>query len=290
MRQDTTPLFIVGCGRSGTQALERLFGHCPDVEMHHEYMVHHTQPLGVKYYHNLISRDQLMSDLSDLYVGAVHYADAKIWGDSSNKLSWMISEMAEIFPAAKFIHVVRDGRKVVSSLFHKLGNECLDDVSVGIMKDYLFDQSINTVYPPHEKKYWWPVAHQNEPDFEEYWHLDQFGRMAFHWAQINNRIEEQFDELPDDRFLQVRLEDITTKPERLAEMMRFAGINSEDGHFEMMRRPHNVIRPENNLLTEMQGEVFWKLCGSQMQRYGYAGTDEYVLNYHPAEHAKRSGV
>ncbi|MBV1901682.1 MAG: sulfotransferase [Kordiimonadaceae bacterium] len=280
MHFDTKPIFVVGCGRSGTQALARLLDIADTVEMHHEYMVHHIQPLGVQYFHGLIRREDVLEKLATIYAGAIHYCPSEIWGDSSNKVSWLIGELAELFPTAKFVHVVRDGRKVTSSLFNKLGDECLDDASVEIMSRYLNAPQDSHVCPPPEKKYWWPCA-KEAGDSELYSTLDQYGRIAYHWAQINEEIEKQFSMLPNERCLKVRLEDITSDKQALAAMMQFVGIPDKDEYFTVMQRPHNVVRPENNPLTEAQLTVFWKLCADTMEKYGYSNTDEYMLNYAP---------
>lgn len=273
----TDPIFIVGCGRSGTQAIAQLFSCCNDVEMHHEFMVHLVQPLGVKYFHGLVEKAQVLSSVSEIYEGAVYYCDKKIWGDSSNKLSWLISELSAVFPTAKFIHIVRDGRKVTSSLFHKLGDECLDDKSTRIMRGFLEGKS--EMCPPPEKKYWWPQALKGKDEYRAYQELDQFGRIAFHWAQLNNHVDRQLQELSPSQYVRVRLEDITSNKVALFAMMRFVGVTPRDEHFTMMQRPHNVVRPENNLLTPEQLDVFWFYCTEVMERYGYVGTEEYELNY-----------
>ncbi len=277
MSENTQPLFVVGSGRSGTQALERLFASSHGVEMHHEYMIHHIQPLGVQYFHGLVSKDYVLDVIKSIHGAAIKYSTASIWGDTSNKLSWMITELSELFPSAKFVHVVRDGRKVTSSLFNKLGDECLDDVSVEIFMNYLISASH---MPPPEKKYWWPIAFSGGRVEEHYLRLSHYGRIAYHWNQINEHIEKQLQGIEENNVLRVRLEDITSDKNSLFSLMKFAGVQPTEQHFELMKKPHNVIRPENNPLTNEQLEVFWKYCAKSMDLYGYSDNEEYDLNYH----------
>lgn len=281
MKVQSKPLFIVGCGRSGTQALARMFDSCAGVTMHHEYMVHHTQPLGVMKYHNLRNGAEVRNQLKAIYSGAIHFCTDKIWGDSSNKVSWFIDELTQIFPDARFIHIVRDGRKVTSSLYNKLGAECLDDVSTEIMKHYISNYTSGAVMPPFEKQYWWPVALKEEDETVQYSKLDQFGRIAFHWAQINSYIGHVAQSLESSQFQTFKLEDVTTDRAEFERMMDFSDIEPRDEQFEMMQRPHNVVRPENNPLSEDQLSVFWSLCRETMKKYGYDGTEEYELEYNP---------
>jgi len=133
------PFFIVSSGRSGTAMLHKALSAQSDVEMHHEYMVHIVQPLGVRRYMNLIDREAAKRTLLETHVAAVRYCARPHWGDSSNKLSWLIPELAELLPDAKFVHLVRDGRKVASSYFHKLAEECYDDRSTAILRAHVRD-------------------------------------------------------------------------------------------------------------------------------------------------------
>src|SRR5215213_9044937 len=112
MSSTTEPFFIVSSGRSGTATMERLFALFPQVDMHHEYMVHHIQPAACAHHMGILSREQTLDVLRLTHASAVHYATARIWGDASNKLSWLIPLLDELFPTARYVHLVRDGRKV----------------------------------------------------------------------------------------------------------------------------------------------------------------------------------
>ena len=158
-----------------------------DVEMHHEYMVHIVQPLAVRRYMGWATRDEALETLYATYGAAIAYSRARLWGDSSNKASWLIPELAELFPDAKFIHLVRDGRKVASSYFHKLKNECYDDRSTMALAAYATDP-IGQIAPPPEKHYWWPLARPNDPRSTAFSGFSQFERIAWHWAEINRVI------------------------------------------------------------------------------------------------------
>ena len=67
----------------------------PGVEMHHEYMVQITQPLAVRRYLGLIERRRSRARASlKPMARAIRYSEAQHWGDSSNKLSWLIPDLA----------------------------------------------------------------------------------------------------------------------------------------------------------------------------------------------------
>src|SRR3954463_11799199 len=129
----TRPFFIVSSGRSGTAMLTKVLAAAQGVTMEHEYMVHIVQPLAVRRYQGMVDAKTAQDVLASTHGAAVLYAQTPLWADSSNKLSWLIPDLPALFPEARFIHLVRDGRKVASSYFHKLGAECYDERSTEIL-------------------------------------------------------------------------------------------------------------------------------------------------------------
>ncbi len=164
--------------------------------MHHEYAVHIIQPLAVRRYLGLVDAAESRACSGETYGAAIHYCEAAHWGDSSNKLSWLIPDLAALLPEASFVHLVRDGRKVDRSYFHKLGAECYDDRSTAILQAF-YDDPAGTPAPPPEKKYWWPVPRKGAADDQAFRRFDQFERIAWHWAEINRVILEEFSKLPE---------------------------------------------------------------------------------------------
>lgn len=273
MSAETQAFFIVSSGRSGTAMLHKALSDGGDIEMHHEYMVHIVQPLAVRRYMGLITSEDAKAVLRDTHGAAIRYSEAAHWGDSSNKLSWLIPELAELLPQAKFVHLVRDGRKVAGSYYRKLFAECYDDRSTATLQAHLADPASHPT-PPPEKKYWWPIP--KNPAFQRF---DQFDRIAWHWAEINRVIAHSLAALPADRAHFVRLEDLYIQPSAVKGLFHFLNLSYRDEHFAMFARPHNVNRPEDELLTPAQAKRFDMIAGDMMTTLGYAGTREYVVNY-----------
>jgi len=273
MSLETQPFFIVSSGRSGTAMLHKVLSSAGDIEMHHEYMVHIVQPLAVRRYQGLVDWDAATRTLREIHAAAIRYTNAAHWGDSSNKLSWLIPELAALLPEAKFVHLVRDGRKVTGSYFRKLYAECYDDRSTAVLQAHL-DDPANNPAPPPEKKYWWPI-----PKYPEFRSFDQFERIAWHWAEINRVIAASLAALPEERKHFARLEDLYVSPSGVKGLFRFLNLPYRDEHFAMFARPHNVNRPEDEVLTEAQAKRFEEIAGREMRAFGYAETPEYVVNY-----------
>lgn len=248
----------------------------PSVEMHHEYAVQITQPLAVKRYLGLLDDSETQKILRDTFGAAVLHSRAVYWGDSSNKLSWLIPDLAALFPDARFVHLVRDGRKVASSYFHKLSNENYDDRSNAALQAFYDGQS---AMPPPEKPYWWPVPRKTDPLADNFRCFNQFQRIAWHWAEINRVAMAALAPLPQDRTLFVRLEDLRESPSLVRGLYDFLGLHYADSDFAVFARPHNVNRPEDRLLDDTQRRQFDQIAGPMLERMGYAGRAEYVVNY-----------
>lgn len=278
MSAETQPFFIVSSGRSGTAMLHKALSTVADVEMHHEYAVDIIQPLAVRRYMGWATRDEALETLRATYGAAVAYSRARLWGDSSNKASWLIPELAALFPDAKFIHLVRDGRKVASSYFHKLKDECYDDRSTMALAAYAADPE-GQIAPPPEKKYWWPLPRPNDPRSTAFSGFSQFERIAWHWAEINRVILDSLEALPRERRHFARLEELHSDPLTVTRLFGFLDLHCRKDTAALFARPHNVNRPEDTLLDTRQRVRFDAIAYAMMERLGYAETPEYVVNY-----------
>jgi len=274
----SAPFFIVSSGRSGTAMLHKALSAAEDVEMHHEYAVQVTQPLAIRRYLGLIEAREALKILDETHGAAVRYATARHWGDSSNKLSWIIPELALLLPDAKFVHLVRDGRKVAGSYFRKLGGECYDDRSTAILQAH-YDDPANVGPPPPEKKYWWPVPRNDDAAADAFRGYNQFERICWHWAEINRVILAALARLPKERQMFVRLEDLRASPAAVRALYDFLNIRYRDEAFAIFARPHNVNRPQDRLLDTHERARFDAIAEPMMQLLGYAERAEYVVNY-----------
>jgi len=239
-------------------------------------MVNIVQPLAVRRYLGLADGEEARRILEATYASAIRYSEAPRWGDSSNKLSWLISDLAALLPEARFVHLVRDGRKVAGSYFNKLGDECYDDRSTEVLRAHV---ERDTPAPPPEKKYWWPLPRPEDPLHEAFKSFDQFGRIAWHWAEVNRVIMDALAELGDERQMFVRLEDMLESPALTRSLFAFLELPWRDEHFRVFARPHNVNRPEDRPLSDAQRASFERIAQPMMDLLGYADRDEYVVNY-----------
>lgn len=256
--------------------LHKALSRKPDVEMHHEYAVQIVQPLAVKHYLGLVDAGETATVLRDTFGAAVHHSRARHWGDSSNKLSWLIPGLAALFPDARFVHLVRDGRKVASSYFHKLGMENYHDRDNAAMQAYY--DGIGAM-PPPEKPWWWPVPRRDDPMANAFRGFDQFQRICWHWAEVNRVALAALSALPAAQTLFVRLEDLRESPALVRGLLEFLDLAYDDSDFAVFARPHNVNRPEDRLLDARQRAQFEAIAGPMLTQLGYGARAEYAVSY-----------
>ena len=266
----TQPVFIVSSGRSGTHALAKVLNSYESIDFNHEYCCEHIQPLAVKWSHRLIGYREVFDVLWNTHIAGYRYSEADIWGDASNKLSWLVSPLDQLFPNAKFIQIVRDGRKVVSSFYNKLGNEVYFPDDVAALRNWMKYKRNVSVAPPPEKRYWWNIPPVG---------CNQFTAICWHWHLIHTAIEESFEDIPEERKRTFKLEQVVSDPAMFEELVKFVGVEYQDGKFAMLKRPHNVTVPVDYPLTKEQTKTFWNVCMSTMARFDYRSEDYYEMEY-----------
>lgn len=285
---NTQPIFIVSSGRSGSKAVADLLNGKPQVEMHHEYLCETVQQLAVSYQMKLLDRSTVTKELAKLYLPAVALCEKPYFGDCSNKLSWVIEPLAELFPNAKFVYLVRDGRKVVSSYFHKLSAECYDDHSVAALRNWLGGNR-EFPQPPPEKKYWWPQPLPGDADAARFEGFTQFERIAYHYALNHQVIDRTLAGVEPGRKRLVKLESLMADAAAVEALLNFLGLDYTPADAAFFERPRNVNKPVDTPLNPEQDRQFWAIAGDAMRALDYAENEVYSVCYHP-ESAEACGL
>lgn len=278
MSESTQPIFIVSSGRSGTQLWEKVFAPVADVDLNHEYLCTHIQPVACKYAMGHLGLDAVIAEVRRLHGAAVALSDKRVWGDSSNKLSWIVPAIDAVFPNAIYIHLVRDGRKVVSSFLNKLGDECYDDRSTAALARWHADPT-GVLEPPPEKKYWWVLPKAGSDKAEAFAGYDQFRRICYHWGEVNRVLLRDLATVPDARKRLFRLEDLVASQDRARDFLDVFGVPLDAEMFASIQRPHNVNVPTDFGLTDAQRAVLMDEAGDMMARFGYESEPEYTVRY-----------
>lgn len=173
----TRQFFIVSTGRSGTTTLARLLSQAPNCTCLHEPKPRFVREAPLYHYGKLDGSHIAMQLRETRPV-----VQSELYGESSHKLSLLIPVLHDIFPDARFVWLIRDGRDVVSS-----------SVARGL-------------YYPVEKKM---AEHPNRPDHMFDWtrfrlsgseageissdrwnQMSRFEKNCWRWSYINRTIAE----------------------------------------------------------------------------------------------------
>lgn len=278
MSENTVPVFIIGTGRNGTRSMFKMLSGVDDVDVYHEFVCTHIQKLAALYYMGVIDKDETKRQIMELHGSAIVYSDAKLWIDSSNKLTWLVEPLAELFPEARFLLMVRDGRKVSGSFYYKLSEEIYDDRSTGILTRWLSSRTATPV-PPPEKKYWWNIPQLGQPFHVEFPTFDQFQRICYHWQECNRFALHVLEKIPAAQRMIIKLEDVVANVDILKSTLAFIGTEYDDNYPTFLETPQNVFFPMDFKLTSEQLEQFDAICAPMMKTLGYEGKPVYDVKY-----------
>jgi sulfotransferase family protein len=169
-----------------------------------------------------------------------------------------IEFLRQIFPDARFIHIVRDGRAVAHSY-----------LTVPWWRGW-------------EGIYRWQWGLPNRETLDRLARYDQsfLGLAAVNWLMLVENIDQKGRALPDDAFLTVRYEDLVADPRgEIARCIEFCGLGI-DARFERHlstidlvdanRRMHR-IPPWSADLTPRQVHMLNDVLGDALVWFGYAG-------------------
>ena len=252
---DTRLVFVLGSGRCGTKAIAKMLTGAPGIEAHHEYCRYAYQREAVLYYMGYLKQCVLEPIFDRIYGSAAYYSEQHVFLDSSHKLVWAVDVLAEMFPDARFVHLVRDGRKVVSSFYYKL--QIHDDRAASIMRQW-FEHPGRFPMPSPSEKYWWPPVEG-----------DRFERICSYWVTMNELSRGEM----------FRLEDLTRFPDEVRRLTDFIGVPYSDSYWQFLQMPNHAYVPVNYKLTDEQEATFQRICGPTMERMGYNNEGTYDVKY-----------
>jgi hypothetical protein len=215
------PVFAVGTGRCGTHFLAEVFRsdplydvrHFDDVfptgDTFHRYCAFHGLPVDVG---GLLWARQCLVDEAA--------REGRIYFESNGMLAFHVRELHERL-GARFVLVVRNPLEVVPSLVAQGIYDspiALDDPSLVTGFQY------NVERPNHALS---PLV-PREPEYSSWTRLTTVGKSAWLWHTINSRTLGLLEELPEDRWRVLRIEEFDYNAYRsLGEITRISPIGQE---------------------------------------------------------------
>lgn len=195
--------FVVTTGRSGSMSLAKILSQHPLCICRHEQ--HRILiKLAAEWRHGVLDTDELSCYLA--YKGErmfPHRIGLQLYGESDQKLSFIIPFLAEFGHNAKFIWLIRDGRDVVASM-----------VSRG---EYSREEA-RTV--PHLwAKYRIEGDRTGDVSTETWERMDAFEKCCWYWTYTNNLIAADLRALNTEQWIMVRLEELEASLDQLVEFL-----------------------------------------------------------------------
>ncbi len=244
-------IFIGTSGRSGSYGLAQALNLIPGVEAHHQYACVEVQRIGTLWYRKRIGYYQAMAELDVIYGAAARHCRADYFIDVSNKLPWVMDLLKN---QGTLSYIVRDGKKVCLSYYHKLPEVYAFQNMRPLMKFFLRE---SLYAPPPEERYWWPYLDLN---------LSRWELLCWHWQESYNLgrgVRYKFESLLAGGF-QDYLKDLGLPASKEAEDY-------------LLSKPHNVIEPKNYEMNDKQAQIFESMCGELYHSLGY--TETYDVSY-----------
>ncbi|HET6612211.1 MAG TPA: sulfotransferase [Kofleriaceae bacterium] len=229
--------FVLSAGRSGSRTMARVLSQHPSITCRHEPHAEISR-IAVEHAQGRLSVDDLRRQLCAIY--ALACPGKAIYGESDMRLSSMVSSLADLFPGARFVWLLRDGRDAVASYW----------------AHGWFDKTEGESLAP-------ALAVSESCRGSDWGNMSAFERSCVFWSQWNRQIENQCGALAPDRVRFLRLEDLEGELPNLAS---FLGAPS---------RSLNVVRANAARMpvlrwpqwSDKQRLIFAKRCGDDMDRW-----------------------
>jgi hypothetical protein len=175
--------------------------------------------------------------IDHLFATTVRSADAERWAEKTPRNILFLDHLIQLYPSCRFIHIVRDGRDVVSSMM--------------------------------QRKFWPIAPGHDSPELNSFKGPMTFEGATRFWVaalEIASRLERR---TPKENYLKIRLEDLASEPRAILEtVMEFLGEDFEEQLLKQSFARAHSGRWKRDLTTEQVRE-FNKIAGPTMEREGY---------------------
>jgi hypothetical protein len=312
--------FIAGEMRSGTSWLRRTLTAHPQIVCGHEGSFFgrsysqeeipvYTGPVSsftralavsdeLRIWHELAWNkwtDSYEEDLRNLARISIDYFLAKevartgkrIVGDKSPQHTANLDEIHEIYPNARIIHIVRDGRDVAVSAMHHWWRLAKDRAG-GFFELTPVELEIRDAYLEDREGF---LASGRSIFTEE-----RLGQLARRWTHRVGKAQRDGTALYGERYLEIRYEDLLQDaPDTLRRVLELLRARRGDPIIERCIRAGNFERASNrqrgeedsgsffrkgvagdwrSVFTERDREIYMELAGDRLIEMGYEKTDD----------------
>lgn len=255
--EELTPVFVLSTGRCGTKTMSALAGLISDVDSHHEpnptlldasylYFMQLCPEAPNEFWQQLLgaNRDELIRQ-------AAH--SGKIYFETNNRMALLCDLLVKYYSRAKFIHLVR--------------HPC-DFVRSGMRRNY---------YNNHPWDFVRMIPQQDDPAFVRWKESSQLEKCAWLWAKTNSHIDMALENVPEERKLFVRSEDIFNNlGNTVQNVLSFITKRHQTDQkkiekvlgMKLNQQTHGIYPTWENWPLE-EAQIVQHHCGELVKQYGY---------------------
>ena len=246
-------VFVASSGRSGSTSIAQWLDGSDGVRGRHESRLQLVQ-WSTEYAEGTASREQTLKRLEDLFLDGTVYDPDIVHVESDQKFHNLLPLLAEILPQAKFIWLIRSGYAVVSSI---------------VGRGWYSDQPSD--FQNHHVDWWWEnwrvQGSRTIPPADGWLDMNQFEKCAWYWGHTNRTIEVAVEDLPADKVMRLRLEDMKAEADRVAS---FCGVSNLGKKVPFANRASHSMY-SSSVWSRDERHAFERWCGPLMARF-YPGT------------------
>jgi hypothetical protein len=240
----------VTTGRSGSKSLANILNQhplCYCVHEEHRVLI----KLAAERCHGQIDDEELLFYLANMFP---HRVGFRLYGESHQRLSFLIPLLAQLGTHTRFVWLIRDGRDVVASIYRR-----------GWYGDWAHGDTPAVSVPPIVAWSAYRIQGDLSGDVSSAaWRgMSSFEKCCWYWAYTNRVVAADLEKLDSDSWISVRLEELA---DGLDDILRFLDLP-----YYPLRVLHlNRDRQDPNQpldWSEDQRAAFEHWCGAEMDRW-----------------------
>ncbi len=211
----------------------------------------------------------------------------RIVGDKSPQHTENLDEIHDIYPEAKIIHIVRDGRDVAVSAMNHWWRLAKD--RAGVFELTPEELKIRDEYNADKEAF---LASGRSIFTEE-----RLAQLARRWSRRSGKARRDGTKLYGEGYLEIRYEDLLLDtPALFGRVLEFLGAGSDERVIERCLRSSDFERASNrsqgeedsasffrkgvagdwrNVFTEKDREIYKKYAGEQLVEFGYEKSPDW---------------
>ena len=214
-------LFVVSTGRSGSNAIVDILNQYSGVDCFHEAFSQ-IYPLALGKLYGKYDDVYIKSKLIELF-NATSFKNNKLHLQSDQKIAPLIPILAEIFPKAKFLWILRDAKGFINSAYPRgwfanseFGYENQPE------KEFFPKQTTPIEFHAEFRVNGYLAGCISEVEWKK---MTAFERNCWYWNYWNKLIEEHFIGISSNRKMMIKLSELNTRTTEILEFVKLPHAN-----------------------------------------------------------------